>query len=143
MKKESVIYNYLIVLMIVLAIVATGCKKSSSSSPTSSNNNSSQTQTGTITVTIGSGLTPTYSWTGIGILNLNVMQTSSPYGLVWGIASNSGTNSITSPVTHGTVPSGTTQTSQGTAGRTLTAGASYTVTVMRSDGTYGTVSFSR
>ncbi|MCX6122672.1 MAG: hypothetical protein NTX44_13765 [Ignavibacteriales bacterium] len=131
-----------LVVVMVLSIFIGGCKKDDSSTP-SSNDNSSQTQTGTITVDVGSGLTPTYTWAGGGVLQLNVTQVSGTAGLVWGIASNSGSNNIASPVTHGTVPSGTTQTTQGTAGRTLTAGASYTVTVMRSDGTYGTASFSR
>jgi hypothetical protein len=127
-----------LVIVLVFSIFIGGCKKSSSS-PTSNNNTS--TQTGTIAVTVGSGNNPTYTWAGGGVLNLTVTQTSGTAGPVWGLASNSGTNSIASPVTHGTAPSGATETF--TSGRTLTTGASYTINVMRVDGSYGTVNFSR
>ena len=58
-----------------------------------------------ITITVGSGTTSTYSWTGGGVFTLTVQCTQSGQP-VWQIISDSGGDTIESPVTHGTVPSG-------------------------------------
>ena len=129
--------NALIVL-IVATLVFAGCSKDSSPA---SNTPPPTTQTGTIAITVGGGLNPTYSWTGGGVVTLVVNQTSGTAGPVWGISSTAGANDIASPVTNGTVPASATEAF--TTGRTLTAGASYMVQVVRLDASFGTVIFSR
>jgi hypothetical protein len=127
-------------VLIILLTVTIGCKKDESTT-TPTDNTPAQTHTGTITIDVGSGLNPTYTWSGAGINTLTVTQLSGTIGPVWGITSSSGTNSIGSPVTNGTAPGGAIESF--TAGRTLTAGASYTVQVMRLDATFGTTTFTR
>jgi hypothetical protein len=131
-----------LILAIAFSICIIGCKKDSAT-PTdnTNNNNNNPTTTGTIPITVGSGVHPTYTWTGGSVNIITVQALSGTVGPVWGITSNSGTNSIASPVTHGTVPSGAVETISDTTGRKLTTGVNYQVTVMRLDATFGTTTF--
>jgi len=80
-------------------------------------------------ITIGSGTKPTYAWSGGAAYSVSVVRVSAPTTLVWGIANLAKT--LASPVTHGTVPSGSIQSAE--VESTLTAGIKYRVSVTRAD----------
>jgi len=86
---------------------------------------------GNITVLVGGGTTPTYSWSGAGVFSLSVARTSDPVTPVWGFLTP-GTDGITSPVTHGTVPAGAVATAM--TENALTTGVEYRVLVQRING---------
>ncbi len=96
---------------------------------------------GTITVTVTSGTAPNYSWTVGDVFTVNVARTSDRTTIVWGAATTPAADGIASPVTHGTLPSGTVQTSISNTENVLTAGIEYTVSVARLDGTFGFTDF--
>jgi hypothetical protein len=81
---------------------------------------------GDFDISVGSGTQPSYSWAGGPALEVSVTRTANQTQLVWGVNSPSAQN-ISSPVRHGTVPSGAIELS--TRERTLAAGVQYRVTV--------------
>ena len=82
------------------------------------------------TVTVSSGTTPQYSWTAGGAFIVFVERISNLGSPGWGImCQGTSTTCITSPVTHGTIPVGTSITTN--TEMTLTAGVHYRVTVYR------------
>ena len=94
------------------------------------NNNGGGNNSGNeIAITVSNlGPTPTFTWSGGGGQSLAVVRTSSPGVPVWVIATP-GRDGVTSPVAHGTVPSGAVE---GMATeRSLTPGVEYRVTVAR------------
>jgi hypothetical protein len=88
------------------------------------------------TVTIGPGTTPQYSWTTGGAYIVYVERTSNLGTSVWGImCQGTSTTCITSPVTHGTTPAGTTL--QASTEMTLTQGVRYRINVYLGPGGNG------
>lgn len=92
----------------------------------------SPTGSGSLVVTVSGGTTPTYSWPGGGAAIVSVVRTSQPAIQSWGLISI--TFAITSPVTHGTVPSGQSIIETSDAEKVLTPGVEYIVTVDRESG---------
>ena len=85
-------------------------------------------------ITVDNGTAPTYNFTGGNASSVNVVRDADPATVVWGVFANPpGTDSIASPVQHGTVPA---DASQGAADEiTLSVGVFYTVIIARTDGT--------
>jgi hypothetical protein len=105
---------------LVAAAILSGCG-SDSTGPSS-------TATGDFDITISSGTKPTYSWAGsTGAHSVSVVRVSAPTTIVWGIA----LGTITSPVTHGTIPANSFPTM--VTETTLTAGVAYRVSITLTD----------
>lgn len=109
------------VFLVAAAVLLSGC---GSTSPSNSSNDGSQ-----FDITISAGTRPTYTWSGGLGFSVSVVRVSAPGTIVWGIANTSQT--IASPVTHGTVPSGS--IASATTELTLTAGVAYRVSITRAD----------
>lgn len=110
-------------LLVAALAVTSAC--GSDSSTGNSNNDESQ-----FDITIGAGRNPTYSWSGGLAFSVSVVRVSAPGTIVWGIANTSQT--IASPVTHGTNPGGGSLVTQSTE-PTLTSGVAYRVAITRAD----------
>ncbi len=93
---------------------------------------------GSITVAADTGTTPLYSWTGGPVNALAVSRVSDLNSVVWGILT-AGEDSIASGVTHGTVPGGAMEVSNGEL--VLSPGVTYRVRVSRTGGAYGYAEF--
>lgn len=92
---------------------------------------------GSITINVTDGLLPVYSWTGGPINDLMIERTANQ-SVVWGIHGQNGTDPIESPVVHGIVPTGATKYSyEDDEDIPLVGGVEYKVTAIRSNGTYG------
>ena len=91
-------------------------------------------------VTVGAGTTPTYTWADNGgqASSLTVARVANPGAPVWAI-STPGQNGIDSPVTHGTVPGGATNTVD--VEPVLTPGVAYRARVTQLSGRTGFVDF--
>jgi hypothetical protein len=113
-------------------LVSLGCEDN----PTGSGSGGSA-----FSITVGSGTTPTYTWSAGNAFSVTVLRTAAPTTPVWGV-STPGAALITSPVTHGTVPSvsGTILETAATE-KTLTAGTEYRVTITRLNGDTGFTEF--
>ena len=134
MKKTfSVRWRYAITLTLAAGLLTTNCKKEESPpSPTNSGGGGS----GSITITVTPGTTPQYSWTGGGAYIVFVERTSNLGTPGWGImCQGTSTSCITSPVTHGTTPAGTSLTAN--TEMTLTAGVRYRINVYLGPGGNG------
>lgn len=88
---------------------------------------------GDFPVTVGAGTTPTYSWTDNGgkATSVSVARVAAPTTPVWAVTT-AGADNLTSPITHGTVPGGATNTVN--TEPTLTTGVQYRVTVTEVNG---------
>ena len=86
---------------------------------------------GDFDIGVGSGTQPSYSWEGGNAFEVSVVRTANQTLLAWGIA-NPTNRSITSPVRHGSVPSGSHELAD--RERTLTRGVRYRVTVKLANG---------
>ena len=95
--------NALLLIIIIFLLVLITCKKDNPVDPPVKN---------TIVITVGSGFSPKYSWIDLngnrtGIFRLTVYEITNLGDHVWGIRTiGREHNGISSPVTHGTVPSG-------------------------------------
>lgn len=98
-------------------------------------------------ITVGSGTTPGYSWTGGDVKQLTVLRGKVEDGVyAWAIGSDNtpASDTIASPVVHGTVPADAielTHVYQGASELVLEAGTSYQVWIEWSDGTREFVEF--
>lgn len=93
-------------------------------------------------ISVSAGVNPTYSWTTGAASSLSVVRTASPADVVWGIVDPTaqiGTTNLDSPVTHGSVKSGTIASFN--TEPTLTAGVQYRVIVTRLNGQTGWTEF--
>jgi len=86
---------------------------------------------GDFSISIDAGISPLYSWGAGPAFSLDVVRTANQSIVVWRIT-NPNTRNITSPVRHGTVPTGALE-SVGTE-RTLTRGIEYRATITLADG---------
>jgi hypothetical protein len=92
------------------------------------------------TVTVGQGTTPQYSWNAGGAFIVYVERVSNPNVHVWEVmCSGTTTYCIPSPLTHGTVPTGTTLMSN--TEPVLTPGVQYLVGVYRMSAGTGFATF--
>lgn len=91
-----------------------------------------------IVVTTGTGLTPAYTWTGGKATKVSVARSATPTVAVWEVTT-AGTDGLSSPVTHGTIPTGATRTVN--TEPALTKGIQYKVTVSNVKGTSGSKVF--
>lgn len=126
MKKLMLIIGTLM----VLGLLFTSCDDKKNNTTTNPNPNPS---TGNITVNVSAGVNPQYSWSGANIFSLSVVRQSDPTNIVWG-CTTPGLDNIASPVTQGTLPAGSIQTSLMNTETTLTAGVAYRVSVSRING---------
>lgn len=85
---------------------------------------------GAFDIGVSSGTTPNYSWGGGPAFEVSVVRTSNQTVLVWGIAAPS--QNLSSPVRHGTTPSGAVQLANREP--TLSPGTQYRVTVKLANG---------
>ena len=142
-------------LLAVILIIGFGCN-SGGNSPTGATNTNTNTETtggtttggtttggttggttgttlGTITVTAGTGTTPQYSWVGENVWNVQVYRADvTGADAVWSVVimgQGGFSNSISSPLLHGTVPAGAVQGFNNEP--VLTSGVRYFVEVSR------------
>lgn len=81
---------------------------------------------GPFSITVGTGTRPSYSWTAGPAFRVEVTRVENPIIPVWAVA-NTATQNIASPVTHGTIPSGSLELVD--TEKVLTAGVRYRVTI--------------
>jgi hypothetical protein len=117
-------------ILVVLGLLFMSCDDNKDDNSTNNNNNQG---TGNITVNVSSGVNPQYSWSGGNLFSVSVVRQSDPTTVVWG-CTTPGSDGIASPVTHGTLPPGSIQTSIMNTENTLTAGVAYRVSVSRING---------
>ncbi|KPK92705.1 hypothetical protein AMJ80_06435 [bacterium SM23_31] len=129
----------LLLIIIVLLFVVTICKKDNPAEPPVKN---------TIFITVGSGTSPRYSWLDVNgkvtrIYRLTVYEKTNLGDHIWGIQTAGGEfDGISSPVTHGTIPSGAEK--YGIRDVTvLPDGFTYRVMVQKMNGEQGWKDFSR
>lgn len=96
-----------------------------------------------ITVQVSSGTTPTYTWNGASARDVSVVRVNDPNDpanitVVWAV-STLDTDGLSSPVIHGTVPTGATLAVN--AEPVLTSGQTYRVSVVRLNGEFGQTTF--
>ena len=82
---------------------------------------------GDFAIDVGSGTTPLYSWSAGPAFSIDVVRTSNQTQVVWRITDPTDPRNIASPVRHGTVPSGSIESSA--LERVLTPGVQYRVTI--------------
>ncbi|MDP8208514.1 MAG: carboxypeptidase regulatory-like domain-containing protein [Candidatus Electryonea clarkiae] len=144
-KSRSLLPKLVLSGLLLAGFGLVGCDSGDSDdSPTGPGNNNLPGETfGDIAITVEDNEgTPIYSWAGSDVVDLQVVRTTDTTRIVWGIASDS-TSSIASPVTHGTVPSGSRNYASGNPEEELEleAEVQYEVEVTRSDGTWGSKQF--
>lgn len=82
-------------------------------------------------IEIALSVQPTYEFTGGPATRVNVVRAEDPLTIVWGAATPDA-DELSSPVVHGEVPDGATETSREEP--TLSGGVDYTVIISRTDG---------
>lgn len=127
MKKLMFVFG----ILVVLGMLFMSCDDNKNNNSTNPNPNPNA---GNITVNVSAGVNPQYSWTGGNVFSVSVVRQSAPTVIVWG-CTVPGTDGIASPVTHGTLPAGSIQTSFSNTENTLTSGVAYRVSVSRINGT--------
>jgi len=93
-------------------------------------------------VSVGSGVTPAYTWSTGAAASVSVVRVAAPTVIVWGLADpfyQLGQANLTSPVSHGSVKTGT--VTSFSEEPTLTAGVQYRVIVTLPDGRTGWTEF--
>jgi hypothetical protein len=85
---------------------------------------------GDFDIGISSGTTPSYSWSAGTAFEVSVVRTANQTVLVWGVASPA--QNVSSPVRHGTTPSGAIQLANREPA--LSPGTQYRVTVKLANG---------
>lgn len=85
---------------------------------------------GDFDIGVSSGTTPSYSWSGGNAFEVSVVRTSDQTVIVWGVASTA--QNLSSPVRHGTTPSGAVQLANREPA--LSPGTQYRVTVKLANG---------
>lgn len=139
MVKEKRAMRLYVPFLLTALLFTLSCGAGTSGTSTDT---TTSTTGGTIDVSVTSGMTPQYSWTGGDAYTLSVIRVSAPAMVVWGVQSMptftaAATNTVASPVTHGTVPAGLMQISYLNTEATLTSGVAYRVSVSRADGSVG------
>ena len=128
--KRSSMYRYRILAIAVsfVFMISLGCEDN----PLGSGGSGSA-----FSITVGSGTTPTYTWSAGNAFSVSVVRTSTPTNIVWGISSP-GMALVTSPATHGTVPSlGGGLIATAATEQVLTAGVQYRVSISLLNGDTG------
>ena len=116
-------------IMTIAALTIAGC---GSDSTTGSDNDGDVQTGGAFTISVSGGTTPTYSWDAGPAYSLTVVEANNPSVIAWALIPASVTSTISSPVQHGTVPSGAMATND--EGATLTEGTLYQLTITLSSG---------
>lgn len=128
-REERRLARRLMVGIGMLAVV--GCSNGAIPGP--------QPKTSDFDVMVGPGANPVYTWSGGGAASLRVVKSDNFAEISWLIitenAAGDPVNNITSPVTHGTAPTGAEVSVNNEPN--LQIGAAYEVTVARADGSAG------
>lgn len=138
MVKKLLVFSITVML---LGLLSMSCSDDETNNNNNNNNGTGPPNTGSIVINVSGGTNPTYSWSGGNVFSLTITRTSAPTVIVWGVTVPGTGDNITSPVTHGTVPTGAIQTSVANTETTLTAGVEYQVSVVRNNEEFGFKNF--